>query len=154
MGGCCSISDICLVHIHSHTQNIHIHCDTSRPNDCLSVCRHHGIGGCTSVRPVLGTLYVVNPQYLLVLCQRSSNLLPCKLTGCWVGVGWCHGTCDWQCMSFDHLLLFHWSQLWFIWLTKILFNTFSGVGIYVITRITFTFNGGQIGQFFAPSLRR
>ena len=102
------VSDI-LSDIYALTQNLHIHCSTSPPSDCLSVCRHHGIGGCTSVHPVLGTLCVVYTQYLLVLCQQSSDLLPCKLTGCRGWVRWGHGTCDWQWPTFDHLLLVHWS---------------------------------------------
>ena len=106
-----------LSRIYALTQNIYIHCNTSPPNDCLSVCRHHCIGGCTSVRPVLGTLYVVYPEYLLVLCQRSPNLLPCKLTGCRVRVGWGHGTCDRQWLTFDHLLQSQWLQLRFIYVT-------------------------------------
>ena len=104
--------------IHSHTHNIHIRCDTFPPGDRLSVWRHHGIGGCTSVRPALGTLYAVYVEYLLVLCQRSPNLLPCKLTGCRLWIGWDHGTCDWQWPTFYHLLLSHWSQLRFICLTE------------------------------------
>ena len=104
--------------IYALTQNIYIHCRTSPPNDCLSVCRHHCIGGCTYVRPILETSYVVYPEYLLVLCQRPSNLLPCKLTGCRLWVGWCHGTCDRQWPTFNHLLLSHWSQLRFIYITR------------------------------------
>ena len=109
--------------IDSHTQNIYANCNTFPPNDCLSVCRHHGICGCTSVRPILGTFYVVYPEYLLVLCQRSSNLFPCKLTRCRLWICWCHGTRDWQWLTFDHLLMPHWSQLRFIWLTENNFNT-------------------------------
>ena len=100
------------------TQNIHIYCDISPASYCLSMCRHHCIGGCTFVRPGLGTLYVVYPEYLLVLCQRSSHLLPCKLTGCRVWIGWSHGTCDGQWLTFDHLLLPHWSKLRFICITR------------------------------------